>query len=368
MGWKGIHRAYEAAQRRQQRDAQKRQRELERQNKEQAKLSAIEQARLEVETHENKLEVLLSVHREQGEIWDWVALAASLPPPCPQKNSNHELKTKQLMLVSTSRQKEGAEAAIEQAQLQDEQAFQEAMQTYANEKAEQEKMKDLAFRILAQEHKAYIEALVEFSPLREISDLGSLLHFTVHSATLIECEMKVNSTQTIPTEVKTLTSSGKLSVKPMPMGRFHEIYQDYVCGCMLRVAREVFAMLPVEILLVTALADLLDSRTGHTAEQPVLSAAMPRAVIMWLNFEKLDSSEALENFRHRGDFKASRKSGVFQPITPLTPADTAQNSIEDMGFHDLLTNIQKMREELKAKITQLSQCTSDDLPQTSPSL
>jgi hypothetical protein len=33
MGWKGTIRAMEAAQRRQQRDAQKRQRELERQNK-----------------------------------------------------------------------------------------------------------------------------------------------------------------------------------------------------------------------------------------------------------------------------------------------------------------------------------------------
>jgi hypothetical protein len=205
----------EAAQRRQQREAQKRQRELERQNKEKAKLSAIEQAKLEVETHENKLEVLLSVHKEQGEIWDWVALAASLPPPCPQKNSNHELKTRQLMLVSTSQQKE---AAIEQARLQDERVFQEAMRTYTKEKAEQEKMKELAFRILAQEHHAYIEALVEFSPLRELSDLGSLLHFTVHDATLIGCEIKVNGTQVIPMEVKTLTVSEKISIKPMSKG------------------------------------------------------------------------------------------------------------------------------------------------------
>jgi hypothetical protein len=364
MGYKATIRAMEAAQRRQQRDAQKRQRELERQNKEQAKLSAIEQARLEVETHENKLEVLLSVHKEQGEIWDWVALAATLPPPCPQKNSNHELKTRQSMLVSTSQQKE---AAIEQARLQDEQAFQEAMQSYTTEKAEQEKLKDLAHRILAHEHHAYIEALVELSPLREISDLGSLLHFTVHSATLIECQMKVNSTQTIPTEVKTLTATGKLSVKPMPMGRFHEIYQDYVCGCMLRVAREVFAMLPVETLLVTALADLLDSRTGHTAEQPVLSAAMPRAIIARLNFEQLDSSEALENFRHCGDFKASRKSGVFQPIVPLTPADMVQNSVAEMDFHDLLANIKKMREELKSRIAEFNPPANETILLTNPS-
>jgi hypothetical protein len=353
-----------AALRRQQRDAQKRQRDLEHQIKEQAKLSAIEQARLEVEAHENKLEVLLSVHKEQGETWDWIALAASIPPPCPQKSSNHELKAKQLMLVSSSREKGNAEATIEQARLQDEQLFQEAMQTYGVEKSEQEKLKDLAFRILAKEHKAYIEALVEFSPLREISDLGSLLHFTVHSATLIECEMKVNSTKTIPTEVKTLTASGKMSVKVMPKGRFHEIYQDYVCGCMLRVAREVFAMLPVEMVLVTASADLLDSRTGHTAVQPVLSAAIPRAVIARLNFEQLDSSEALENFRHRGDFKATRKSGAFQTITPLTPADIAQNSIENLGFHELLANIQKMREELKSKIAELTQRVSNTLPQT----
>ena len=141
MGYKATIRAMEASQRRQQRDAQKHQRELERQNKEQIKRSAIEQARLEVETHENKLEVLLSVHRQQGEVWDWVALTSSLPPPCPTKYSNHELKTKQLMLVSTSQQKE---ASIEQARLQDEQTFQEAMQNYSSEKAEHEKLKGLA--------------------------------------------------------------------------------------------------------------------------------------------------------------------------------------------------------------------------------
>jgi hypothetical protein len=368
MGYKASIRAMEAAQRRQQRDAQKRQRELERRNKEQAKLSAVEHARLEVETYQNNLEVLSSVHREQGEIWDWVALAASLPPPCPQRNSNHELRAKQLVLVSASRKKDAVDAAIEQARSQDEQMFQEAIQTFDDEKAAHEKLKDLAFRVLAQQHKAYIEALVEFSPLRELSDLGSLLNFTIHSATLIGCDIKVNSTRIIPAEVKTLTSSEKLSVKPMPKGRFHEIYQDYVCGCMLRVAREVFAMLPVETLLVTALADLPDSRTGHTVEQPVLSAAMPRTVIARLNFIKLDSSEALENFPHRGDFKASRKSGVFLPITPLTPADIAPDCIEDIGFQDLLANVQTMREELKSQVAQLNHRVSHTISQSNPSL
>ena len=81
MGYKATVRAMEAAQRRQQRESQRRLRELEHQAKEQAKLSAIEQAQLEVETFEGQLEVLLSVHKEQGEAWDWTSLAAALPPP-----------------------------------------------------------------------------------------------------------------------------------------------------------------------------------------------------------------------------------------------------------------------------------------------
>ena len=85
MGYKAELRAMQAAERRQEREAQKRLRDLERQAKEQAKLSAIEQARLEVETHESRLDLLLSVHKEQGPTWDWSAVAASLPPPPPRE-------------------------------------------------------------------------------------------------------------------------------------------------------------------------------------------------------------------------------------------------------------------------------------------
>jgi hypothetical protein len=106
MGPRGTLRAIQVAERRQQREAQKRLRELERQAKEQAKLSAIEQARLEVETFDNQLEVLLSVHKEQGEAWDWVALAASLPPPCPQRHSYHEQRANQRLVVLPARQRQ----------------------------------------------------------------------------------------------------------------------------------------------------------------------------------------------------------------------------------------------------------------------
>ncbi|MBI2927469.1 MAG: TerB family tellurite resistance protein [Verrucomicrobia bacterium] len=332
MGWKAEIRAIEAAERRQQREAQRRCRELQRQAKELAKLSALEQARLDVERHENRLELLLSVHKEQGEEWDWVAVRNTPPPALPQRNNRHEAEASARLAAYVPRffdklfgkaKKEQAvlEADVYIGQRKDEADHERALQEHQRAVADWQEEQQLAGRILAGDAKAYAQALSDLSPLAEISELGSSVHLTVHSARLLECALKVNGEQTIPAEVKTLTAMGKVFTKPMPKARFHELYQDYACGCVLRVGREVFALLPVEWVLVTALADLFDSRTGRTAEQPILSVAMARQVIKRLNFDRLDPSDAMENFLHRGDFKASRKSGAFVPITPLTPAD-----------------------------------------------
>ncbi len=349
--------AAERLQRKQQRESQKRLRELERQSKEHAKLSAIEQARLEVETYESGLEVLLSVHKEQGEVWDWIKFATTLPPHSPRRFSRHELKAKQ----------SAEQQAIDQARAQDEGEYQESLQAHAAEMAEWEKMKAIARRILDGEHKAYTEALVEFSALAEISDLGSSVHFTVHNVKLLESRLKVNGRQAIPADLKTLTSTGKVSVKPMPKARFHEIYQDYVCGCVLRVAREIFALLPVDTVLVTASADALDSQTGQTVEQPVLSVAVFRAIIGRLDFEQLDPSDAMVNFTRRGDFKASRKSGEFERIAPLTPADLPMATHESIDFGDLLSTVQRVRDEVRAEIEKLNpQPMTITMPATEP--
>jgi hypothetical protein len=348
-------RSIETAQRREQREAQRRFRELERQAKDHEKLTAVALAHLAVKTFENQLEVLLSVHKEQGRVWDWTGIVASLPVPRPQRRSYHEQKATQSAAVMSAPQREGSQAWLDQARLQDDQDFQHATQVYCEQIAQLENLKSLARRIRAGEHKAYTEALVELNPFAEIFGLGSAIRFTVHTAKLAECVLKVNGRQAIPSDVKTLTSSGKLSVKAMPKGRFHEIYQDYICGCVLRVAREIFALLPLDSILVTAAADSFDPLSGQTTEQPVLSVFMTRAVVDQLEFDQLEASDAIDQFRHRGDFKASRKSEMFQPITPLTPADVVEVAIEDMSFQDLLANIRKMREDLKLKLAQMTQ-------------
>lgn len=350
MGWQATIRAMEAAERRQQREAQKRQRKLARQAKEQAKLSAIEQARLEVNTYENRLEVLLSVHKEQGEVWDWAGVAASLPLPTPQKHSYHELRAQQEACLLSPEQQPSCDSVIPQARLQDEQDYRQALQNHATEMADWEKLKALSRRVLAGEPKAYTEALVELSPLGELSELGSTLYFAIDDARLLECVLKVNGIQAIPAEVKSLTTTEKLSVKPMPKARFHELYQDHICSCVLRVAREVFALLPADAVLVTATAESTDPATGHHIDQPVLSVVITRASMNGLDYEHLDPSEAIESFLHRGDFKASRKVGAFAAIVPLDPAEVPRTSAQTAGPGDLMAQVRRMRDDLRAEL------------------
>ena len=353
MTYAAMVRSREAAQRRKQRETKKALRELERRAKELEKLSAIEQARLEVDTYEKRLEVLLSVHKEQGDTWDWIKLASSLAPLPPQPTSFHEFKAKQRALVTPAEQQPTAERSVVAGRDLDRTLSRNASALYARHLTEWEQITSLAKRIVAGDPTAYKEALVELSPLAELVDLGSSIHFTVHTDQLIGCELKVNGKQAIPAEHKAFTATGKVSTKTMPKARFHEIYQEYVCGCILRVAREVFAVLPVSTLLITALADVFDLRSGRTTEQPVLSAVMPRTVVARLAFEHLDPSSALENFQHRGDFKASRNSEAFQPIVPLRPGDlTAGGDGKKMSFRETLAQAKTLRSELQATLLQ----------------
>ena len=344
---KGGTRAIKAAQRRQQRTAQAHRRELEREIKEQAKLSALEQAQLEVEAYENRLEVLLSIHKEQVDPWDWRGIAVSLRPAPPYRQSHNEFRARQRFAVNASR--ENAAVVIQQAQQQDDRTYKDALKSHAVEDAEWERLCSLARRILAGECEAYLEAIEELSPLSELASIGSSLHFVVHSARLLECTLSTNGRQAIPSEVKSLTAAGKLSVKPMPKTRFTEIYQDYVCACILRVARELFALLPLDDLLVSASVETIDTATGQMAERPFVSVVIHSADMKRLKFDKLDPSDTIMSFTHRGDLKRSRKTGDFECITPLTVLDLGNAQSDTRNCRALMNTARRLSEELTSQ-------------------
>ena len=79
MGWKSVSRSYKAEVRRIEREQRRRQRELQRQQKQLAKMEEQARAILEVEMYENQVELLQSVCRECGPVWDWEAMCEAQP-------------------------------------------------------------------------------------------------------------------------------------------------------------------------------------------------------------------------------------------------------------------------------------------------
>lgn len=337
-------RAAAAEERRQRRAALVRQRELAKQIKEQAKLSTQQQARLEVDAFENALEVLLSVHKGGSAPLDWRQVLNEAPPLSPVLQRVPELLARWEAIKRGSGFSDGGVDAQEA----DEALFAAESDRFCSRMEEWRRLRGIAWGVLNGESKAYIDALLEMNPFEEIGVLGSALHFTVHSRSVLEASLKVSGKQAIPAEIKSLTASGKLSVKAMPRVRFQEIYQDYVCSCALRVAREVFSLLPVDFLLLTASAELVDPGTGKSGDQPVLSVVFGRDQLDAVDFEHIDPSDAVERFQHRGDIKASRKLEAFAPIIPLTPADLPAGIVVDSTFDGALAAVQAVRAALSA--------------------
>lgn len=326
MSWKGTLRSIQAAQNQAERDARRRQRELEGQQKQLEKMQELERATYEVQVYENHLDVLLSVHKECGNPWDWESIHDSEPPVKPARSNSLELAAQaelgrykpgvmDKLLKRADSRRERLVLAVEEAKQADEEKYQKALEDHKREFLEWGKITELAGKILADEPDAHLEAIQEIDPFSEINQLGSFINFQF-KGDLIEATLHVNGEEVIPSESKALLKSGKLSVKKMTKSNFYELYQDYVCASILRVARELFALLPIEMVLVTAIGPLLNTQTGHMEEQPILSVAMPRKTLENINFDMIDPSDSMVNFVHRMNFMKTKGFAKVERISP----------------------------------------------------
>jgi hypothetical protein len=142
------------------------------------------------------------------------------------------------------------------------------------------------------------------------------LEFDIKEGLPIHAILHVRGEEVLPKTGKRLLQSGRLSEKPLPKREYYELYQDHVCSAVLRVARDLLAILPIDAAVVTAKDTLLNTGTGHLEEQAILSAAIPRKTLERLNLQLLDPSDSMENFIHQMDFK---KTKGLQPVEPLDP-------------------------------------------------
>jgi hypothetical protein len=128
-------------------------------------------------------------------------------------------------------------------------------------------------------------------------------------------EFNVHSKNIVPTQLKSLTKTGKLSVKEMPKSTYFDIQQDYVCSCAIRIARDMFAILPFQTVLVHAMEEHLDTSKGRLNNVPILSVKFERDKLNYLNFDAIDCSDSMINFVHNMEFKKTQGFSLVNKIS-----------------------------------------------------
>lgn len=155
----------------------------------------------------------------------------------------------------------------------------------------------LSSQILEGNLEAYENALRAYLPLQDLAEFGSGFDIDLEDAKKASVSFELNLEEVLPKEKLSLTPTGKLSQKALPKGELKTIADDYIASASLRIALDLFALLPLEIITVIAKDKLVSPVTGHEVQEIYLDVQIDRKTLEKLNLETIDPSSALQNFK-----------------------------------------------------------------------
>jgi hypothetical protein len=132
------------------------------------------------------------------------------------------------------------------------------------------------------------------------------------SATTVRIELALPDLDDVPTELTSLTKTGKLSSKAISRRDRVGLYEDLCTGLALRVVYEIFRVLPTaQQIELFGTVDGIDPATGHSREFVTLRLLTTREVCGRLDLDHVDPSAAFEGLG--GEFSL-RRSGQLEPL------------------------------------------------------
>ena len=294
--------------------AAKLQREKEKAAAEKQKQLDLEYAKAAVEEYENQVDAIKTLHVELEDTIDWNSVYNTTAPfPDPYKFPGPEERN---ALEKQKEYKPGFFAKrFKFAEESNQKFYQNLVETgRKNDREKYDEWKNL--HILAEgavngNTDTMLEIVENMNPFEDLAEYGSGFEIGFINSNIAEVELTVMADTVVPKESKTLTATGKLSVKPLAKGKRLDIMQDYVCSCILRIAGDLFNILPLGGVIIHASDTFIDTSIGHAEEKDIVSVFIDRATYDTLNLEKIDPSDSMQNFKCNMVFL---KTKGFKPI------------------------------------------------------
>ena len=177
-------------------------------------------------------------------------------------------------------------------------------------------LQPFAQSVLAGDIDAYFKVIEQVGPFDDLLEYGSGFEVGTDDPKMMEIEFQVKSDDIIPTQYPDMKASGEIVMKDFSKSAYYELVQDYVSSTMLRVARDTFALLPVQQVIIHAVDKVLNPATGNDEEVTIASVKIKRDAMATLNFERIDPSDCLESFESNVKFK---KTAGYSPVDRVLP-------------------------------------------------
>ena len=314
MGYKRAMRSLIAASNRADRESRAYQRQLEKQQVLYEKMVEMEQNEHTVECFNNYIDRIQSLHKECQLPYDWEKVKNSEHPVEPvnlqtnEKRALEKLNTYKPTFIDkifnkVDKKLNQLKEDVEAAKTKDNLEYEKLLNAYNEAVEDHQEAVTLATAVINQDVKAYRTALETLTPLEELSELKLFVQYPKITASKVTISICNDNEDIVPKQQHSLLKSGKLSTKDIPTSRRNEIFQDFVCSAALRSARELFALLPINEVVVNIRNSILDTATGNTEEQTILSVKFERASINTINFDLIDPSDCMQNFSYNMNYK-----------------------------------------------------------------
>lgn len=135
-------------------------------------------------------------------------------------------------------------------------------------------LKSISRKVLSGDIDAYLETIEKMRPVDDLLDYGSDFEFGTDNPNSMEVEFRINEHIMLP------------NANVIGLESYEQIFKEYVCASSIRVARDLFALLPVKYVIVYAKKE----------DEVVLQARFDRNEVQKLNFKEESGVEIIERF------------------------------------------------------------------------
>lgn len=151
---------------------------------------------------------------------------------------------------------------------------------------------NMAGKVLAGDIDTYLQLIYEVNPLDDLLSYGSNYEFGTDDPKKIEVEFNVN---------ESALSEAK---RKLSQTDYNLLLQDYICSMCIRIARDMFALLPIKDTIVHAVLN------GDT----VISVDFDRLTLSKMKFGYIDPSDTMAQFKHHMEFAVN---GGFSKVSQI---------------------------------------------------